>query len=91
MRAGIGLLLSLALSRCRTSPRAARASRESAHLKDPAAGAAFLARVAPLAAGARSGLLFAGGLLVAVAARARLAAPALLRAWPSISSSRTAD
>ena len=65
-------------SSCRTShTRAARAFAESAHLKDPAAGAAFLARVAPPLLARALGLLFAGSLLVAVAARARFAAAAL--------------
>jgi prepilin-type N-terminal cleavage/methylation domain-containing protein len=76
--AGVGLLLSLALL---ATPdlvsRGARAFAVSAHLKDPAAGAAFLARVAPSLLARAFGLLLAGCLLVAVAARTRLAVPAL--------------
>jgi prepilin-type N-terminal cleavage/methylation domain-containing protein len=76
--AGVGLLLSLAL---RATPdlvsRGARAFAVSAHLKDPAAGAVFVARVAPSLLARAFGLLLVGCLLVAVAARTRLAVPAL--------------
>ena len=57
--------------------RGARALAESAHLRDPAAGAAFVARAAPALLARAFGLLFAGGLLIAVAPRVRLAGAAL--------------
>jgi len=53
--------------------RAAAALAATAHLKDPAAGAAFLARVAPPLLARAFGLLLAGSLLIAVAGRARVA------------------
>jgi hypothetical protein len=55
------------------STRASYALAVSTHLKDPAAGAAFLARVAPPLIVRASGLLLAGGVLVAAAARHRIA------------------
>jgi prepilin-type N-terminal cleavage/methylation domain-containing protein len=79
--AGIGLLLSLALFLVPDlAYRGAHAFAVGTHLKDPAAGAEFLARVAPLLLARGLGLLLAGALLVAVAARARLAATALFAA-----------
>ncbi|HMC77226.1 MAG TPA: prepilin-type N-terminal cleavage/methylation domain-containing protein [Vicinamibacterales bacterium] len=56
---------------------AATALAETAHLKDVPAGAEFLARSGPSLLGRSAGLLLAGCLLAAVAARERLAAPAL--------------
>ena len=79
--AGIGLLLSCALFLIPDlASRGARAFAVSAHLKNPAAGAEFLTRVAPPLLARGLGLLLAGSLLVAVAARARFAATALFAA-----------
>jgi prepilin-type N-terminal cleavage/methylation domain-containing protein len=76
--AALGLLLSLALL---LTPdlvsRAARGFAVGAHLKDSAAGAAFLARVGPSLVARAFGLLFAGCLLIGAAARSRFALPAL--------------
>jgi prepilin-type N-terminal cleavage/methylation domain-containing protein len=78
---GVGLILSLTLF---FTPdlvaRGARALAESAHLRDPAAGAAFVARAAPSLLARAFGLLFAGGLLIAVAPRVRLAGATLFAA-----------
>jgi hypothetical protein len=57
--------------------RAARWLAVATHLKDPAAGAAFLARVAPPLAIRASALLLAGAMLVALASRQRVAIPLL--------------
>jgi prepilin-type N-terminal cleavage/methylation domain-containing protein len=69
---GLGLLLSVAaLVAPDVMLRAARWLAESTHLKDPAAGAAFLAHAAPPLAIRASALLLAGLLLVAMAPRRR--------------------
>jgi len=60
--------------------RAAYALAVSTHLKTPAAAAAFLARVAPPLIVRASALLLAGGVLVAVAARHRMATALLAAA-----------
>ena len=79
--AAVGLLASLALLLMPDLvARVARALSESAHLKDPAAGAVFLARVAPPLVARGFGLLLAGCLFIAVAPRTGLAAPALFLA-----------
>ena len=79
--AAVGLLVSLALLLMPDLvSRVARALSESAHLKDPAAGAVFLARVAPPLVARGFGLLLAGCLFIAVAPRTGLAAPALFLA-----------
>jgi prepilin-type N-terminal cleavage/methylation domain-containing protein len=76
--AGVGLLVSLALLFMPDLvSRGARALAVSTHLKDPAAGAVFLARVGPSLLARGLGLLLAGSVLIAAAARTRLAAPAL--------------
>ncbi len=76
--AGIGLLASIALL---FTPdfvsRGARALAGGAHLKDPAAGAIFLARVGPSLMARAFGLLLAGCVLIAAAARTHLAVPVL--------------
>ena len=55
----------------------AHALAGDAHLRDPAAGAAFLARAAPPLLARASGLLLAGCLLIAVGPRTRRAAAVL--------------
>ena len=81
LAAGVGLVFALALFFMPDLvARGARALAESAHLKDPAAGAAFVARTAPSLLARAFGLLFAGGLLLAVAPRVRLAGAALFTA-----------
>jgi prepilin-type N-terminal cleavage/methylation domain-containing protein len=79
--AAVGLLVSLALLLMPDLvSRVTRVLSESAHLKDPAAGAVFLARVAPPLLARGSGLLLAGCLFMAVAPRTGLAAPAMFLA-----------
>jgi prepilin-type N-terminal cleavage/methylation domain-containing protein len=79
--AGAGLMLSLGLFLMPDLvARGALALAESTHLRDPAAGAAFVARTAPSLLARAFGLLFAGGLLIAVAPRVRLAGAALFMA-----------
>ncbi len=74
----VGLLLSLgALLMPDMARGTAHAAAVSAHLKDPAAGAAFLARVAPPLLARASLLLLAGCLLMAATRRRGLAAAAL--------------
>ncbi len=58
----------------------ARALAAATHLKDPTAGAVFLARVAPPLAVRACALLLAGGLLVTLAPRRRAAVPLLFAA-----------
>jgi len=76
--AGIGLLASVALLFMPDLVSGgARALAVGAHLKDPAAGAVFLARVGPSLMARAFGLLLAGCVLIAAAARTRLAVPVL--------------
>jgi membrane protein YfhO len=76
--AGIGLVLALSLSAVPDLvSRGAYALAAATHLKDPAAGAAFLAGSAPPLIARAFGLLLAGALLIAVAPRVRLAGAAL--------------
>jgi prepilin-type N-terminal cleavage/methylation domain-containing protein len=68
--AAAGLLLALALLAMPDAvSRAARALAAGAHLKDPAAGAVFLARVAPPLLARAFCLLLAGSALIAAAGR----------------------
>ena len=77
----VGLLVSLAfLLMPDLASRGARALSDGAHLKDPAAGAVFLARVAPPLVARGFALLLVGCLFIAVAPRTGLAAPALFLA-----------
>jgi prepilin-type N-terminal cleavage/methylation domain-containing protein len=76
--AALGLVLSLAtLFMPDTVLRAAHWFALSAHLKDPAAGGVFLARVAPPLLARACALLLAGCVLIAAGARTRRAVVAL--------------
>ena len=76
-----GLIASLiALLAPDTASAVARAASISAHLRDPSAGAAFLARVAPPLIARASGLLLAGCLLAALSRRTPMAVAALFAA-----------
>jgi prepilin-type N-terminal cleavage/methylation domain-containing protein len=76
--AGAGLFLSLTLFLLPDIvARGARGLAEITQLRDPAAGAAFIAGAAPALLARAFGLLFAGAVFIAVAPRVRLAGAAL--------------